>query len=196
MTAELELPRTAAVESATSLVERLGPPSLANHALRTWAWGTLLGLRDGLTWDRETFALAALLHDLGLAQRSKGVTCFAVDGAWQANELLHTWGAPEYRRNAVADAICLHLRVAVPPELGVEAHLVHDGAGVDVIGSRLSAIPPETRARVLAKYPRGDLKEFLAGVLGREGRENPSSRMGLWVSFGFLDRVRRAPFDS
>ena len=75
-----------------NLITSLGPRPLANHALRTWAFGCVLGLRDGLTFDREVLALAALLHDLGLARRTPETTCFAADGAIQAVELLRDSG--------------------------------------------------------------------------------------------------------
>lgn len=194
--AEVELPKSVHVERAVALVERLGPNALAGHALRTFAWGTLIGIRDGLSWDREAFALAALLHDLALARRTDGVCCFAADGALQADSLLEEWGTHEGMRKVVADAICLHVRVSVPTTLGTEAHLVHAGAGVDVVGSGLSGIDPELRRRVLARHPRGELKTFLAEVFERERKEHPESRMGLWVSNGFIDRIRSAPFDS
>lgn len=196
MMAEVELPKSAHVERAAALIERLGPMTLTGHALRTFAWGSLIGIRDGLSWDREAFALAALLHDLALARRTGGLSCFAADGALQADALLVQWGAPQALRRVVADAICLHVRVSVPPRLGVEAHLVHGGAGVDVIGNGLSGIDPELRRRVLARHPRGELKVFLEDVFEREGKEHPESRMGLWVSFGFTSRIRVAPFES
>jgi hypothetical protein len=193
---EVELPSTALVEKATALVTALGPPALTGHVMRTWAWGTVLALRDGLSFDRETFALAALLHDVALARRTGGIVCFAADGAAQAVAMLGTWGATEAVQRAVGDAICLHVRVAVPVAYGVEAHLVNAGAAVDVVGgARWSDIPLEVKRSILTRYPRGELKSFLAQAFRREHRENPASRMGLWVSLGFLQKIAAAPFD-
>jgi hypothetical protein len=194
MMAETELPRTGAVARAASLVAQLGPPSLAGHALRTYAWGTLLGLRDGLAWDRDVFALAALLHDLALARRTPNVACFAADGAAQSVALLEEWGVDARARRTVGDAICLHVRVEVPTTLGVEAHLVQRGAGVDVLGLGLAEVEPELQARVLERHPRGDLVDFLVDAFGRDVAAHPGTRMGLWVRHGFLERVRAAPF--
>jgi len=195
MIREVELPRTELVERAAALVTEVGPDALAGHAFRTCDWGSLLGMRDGLSWDKETFALAALLHDLALARRDDRVGCFAADGAKQAVSLLEEWNVAEPLRRRIGDAICLHVRIAVPPDLGVEAHLVHDGAGLDVVGRRLSEVEPELRRRVLERYPRGDLKGFLADFFVQEAEKHPESRMGLWVSSGFVDRIRRAPFE-
>jgi hypothetical protein len=88
------------------------------------------------------------------------------------------------------------MRTAISAGFGTEAHLVHAGAAVDVIGgARFHEIPSAVRARVLAVYPRLELKAFLADALRREHREHPSSRMGLLVSLGFLDQVRAAPYE-
>jgi hypothetical protein len=196
MMAEVEMPATEHVARATALVVGLGPEALAGHALRTFAWGALLGMRDGLTWDTETFALAALLHDLAIARRNETTCCFAADGATQAMTLLAEWQVPEAKRVQIGDAICMHVRVSVPVKLGVEAHLVHAGAGVDVIGRRLSELEPELQHRVLARFPRGDLKSFLADFFIHDAEQHPDSRMAFWISSGFADRIRRAPFES
>jgi hypothetical protein len=189
MIREVELPETTLVSRAAALVEELGPPVLANHALRTFAWGGLLGVRDGLAWDRETFALGALFHDLALARRTSNVPCFAVDSACQAADLLAEWDAPSAQQAKVADAISMHLRISVPPSVGVEAYLVNAGAAVDVVGARLAEVPPASRAHVLGLYPRDGIEDYLLEALGREAKANPRSRIGLWVSLGFLDRV-------
>ncbi len=192
---EVRLPETPLVGRAVELVTTLGPASLTRHVLRTWAWGVVLGLRDGLSFDRETFALAALLHDVALSRRTTGVTCFAADGASQAMALLSQWGAPDAMRAKVGDAVCLHLRTEVPRAYGIEAHLVNAGAAVDVVGARLREVPIDVRKAILERYPRGDLKAFLVDVFERERAAHPTSRIALWVSLGFLDRVERAPFD-
>jgi hypothetical protein len=192
----LVLPETPLVAQACALTVELGPPALANHAMRTWAWGACIALRDGLSYDRETLALAALLHDIALARRVPERACFAADGAAQADRELERWGAATSQRRAVADAICLHLRVDVPVRLGAEAHLVHAGAGLDLLGgAALRSLPPSARGAILAKYPRRDLKRYLVERLQQDAEEHPDSRIALWVSMGFLDRIRAASFE-
>jgi hypothetical protein len=191
---EIELPQTKLVVRAVELVTKLGPAALLGHALRTWAWGTILGIRDGLAFDRETFALSALLHDVALSRRTENLPCFAVDGARQATGMLSSWGASEALAMTVGNAISMHVRVSVPKDLP-EAHLVHAGAGVDVLGGpRFLALPVEVREGVIARYPRLGLKQALLDAFDREHREHPTSRIALWVSMGFLERIRNAPF--
>jgi hypothetical protein len=193
---EVVLPPTEWVRKAAEWTAALGPAALANHALRTWAFGCVLGLRNGLRFDREVLALASLLHDIGLARRSPEATCFAADGASQAMTLLREWGAPLRVSTAVADAICLHVRVAVPLALGAEAHLVHAGAGLDVIGASRHSVPSEIREDILHQYPRADFKGYFREVIAREAAQHPESRIRLWVKLGFLERIASAPFES
>jgi hypothetical protein len=47
-------------------------------------------------------------------------------------------------------------------------------------------------ARLLERHPRGDVKEVLCRSLAGEAKAHPQSRMALWVSLGFLARVRAA----
>jgi hypothetical protein len=192
---EATLPETELVAACHALVEGLGPPALVGHVVRTYVWGTLLGLRDGLTWDRELFASAALLHDVALARRDDAFTCFAHDGAEQAKAFLEQHGVSEVSRARVADAICLHLRVEVPTSLGVEAHLVHAGAGLDVVGNRAREIPGDVRAAVLERHPRGDVVGVLVEAFRRERRLHPTSRVARWMSLGFSRFIRANPLE-
>ncbi|MCU0700480.1 MAG: hypothetical protein MUC96_28555 [Myxococcaceae bacterium] len=190
---ETTLPDTPVVAACFTLVESLGPPALVGHAVRTYVWGTLLGLRDGLTWDRETFAAAALLHDIALARRRHEFTCFAHDGAEQALSVVSA--LPAERQHTVADAICLHLRVEVPVSLGVEAHLVHAGAGVDVVGRRANELSPALKAEVLRRHPRLDLVDVLARTFREESARHPTSRVARWMQAGFLSFIRGNPLE-
>lgn len=190
---EIELPTSPAVKAVLSTVEALGPPALVGHVLRTYAFGTVLGMQSDLRWDRELFAFSALLHDVALARRRHEHTCFAHDGALQALDVLSANGVAAERAQRVADAICLHLRVSVPTELGVEAHLVNAGAAVDVIGLRLRELSPETTRAIAARYPRGEVVSLLQQVLGDEARRHPDSRIARWHELGFSRAIARNP---
>jgi hypothetical protein len=192
---ETALPETPGVLACHALVASLGPPALVGHAVRTYVWGTLLGLRDGLRWDREVFAAAALLHDLALARRRHEFTCFAHDGAEQALQVLEGEAFDPARRAVVAEAVCLHLRIEVPVSLGVEAHLVHAGSGLDVVGRRRGELSPPLRDAVLARHPRLDLVDVLERVFHDERRLHPTARISRWLQAGFLSLVRRNPLD-
>lgn len=190
---EVSLPRSRLVTQTLELVTSLGPPSLVGHVLRSYAFGTLLGLRDGLRWDREVFACAALLHDLALARRRHEVCCFAHDGAQQALDFLSAQGLEPSKREVIAEAICLHLRVFVPPSLGVEAHLVNAGSAVDVVGVRADELGSRLIGAVLERTPRGDMVEVLLPLFEDEQRRHPTARISRWMSAGFGRLVRHNP---
>jgi hypothetical protein len=192
---EVELPESALVREALALVTTLGPEPLAQHALRTYAFGTLLGVRDGLAWDRECFAVAALLHDVALARRRHDFCCFAHDGADQATAFLATHAVPEPKRALVAEAICLHLRAEVPPSLGVEAHLVRAGSGLDVVGARAGELGKPLLRAVLERHPRGGLVAVLLKTFAEEQRLHSTSRISRWMKLGFGGLIQGNPLE-
>jgi hypothetical protein len=52
-----------------------------------------------------------------------------------------SWGANNHTAQLVSDAIAAHMSVSVPVEQGVEAHLLHAAAHLDVTGARTWHIP-------------------------------------------------------
>jgi hypothetical protein len=96
----------------------------------------------------------------------------------------------------VAEAICLHLRVEVPPSLGVEAHLVRAGSGLDVVGVRAGELGRPVLQAVLTKHPRGDLVPVLLNTFADEVRLHPSARISRWMKVGFGGLVARNPLET
>ncbi len=165
---------------------------LLGHLVRTWHWADIVAQLDGVDHDPELLWAACLLHDLGLVpQRPASLGpagCFAVDGALEAHALAVEHGYP--RADALADAVARHLDVTVPVALGPEAHLLHAGAGLDVLAVGLRRVPPASRAAVLGRHPRDGLKGTLVTLLGEEAVRRPRSRTGVMQRrLGFTDRV-------
>jgi cyanamide hydratase len=69
------------------------------------------------TWkyDKETFYLACLLHDIGTAERFLSTTkmSFEFKGAIVARDLLLEKGSPEDQADSVCDAIIRHQDIFV-----------------------------------------------------------------------------------
>jgi HD domain len=184
---------------AEALCRELSSLSLLNHCLRVYAWGALLGQRDGLAWDPELLYVAVMLHDLGLTPRHFGADptsrCFAVDGARAAARFAAERGWGEKRRRGVAEAICMHLNVRVGLEHGPEAHLLARGAGYDVLGRGFRALPEPTREAVLERHPRLGFKREINRLMREQAGARPDSRIGLYYRFGGFGRlIARAPF--
>lgn len=193
-------PDSRAASEVKELCREVSSESLLNHCLRVYLWGSLLGQRDGLSWDDELLYAAAMLHDLGFTdtyrERDPDVHCFAVEGARGAARFAADAGWDERRSDALEEAICLHINVDVGLDRGTEAHLLFRGAGYDVIGRDFGAIPRPTRASVLERYPRLGMKAEFRRYMEAESATRPASRSRLYCRYGgFLRLVERAPFE-
>lgn len=193
----IDPPEDALARAALRAAEAVQEPWLTQHAWRTYAWGSLLGLRDGLRPDRSLFFAAALLHDLGLAaaHAEPSGQCFAVRGALAARQLMRQAGASTAQADRVAEAISFHINLTIPPGAGPEAQLVQAGASLDVFGRRYHDLPRPLRDGVLRRHPRMDMKTALCRCLQHQADAAPHTRMGLYVNrFGFTRLIAQAPF--
>jgi hypothetical protein len=138
-----------------------------------------------------------VLHDLGLTAFAADppAHCFAVRGARAARTLLCAAGANAAQARLAAHAIARHLDLEVPASQGAEAHLLHAGAGFDVIGRRRREVPPTLTQAVLAHHPRMGMKRAICLCMRREAHQAPDTRTGVLVrKLGFLELVEQAPF--
>jgi hypothetical protein len=173
------------------------PPWLQNHALRTYAWGSVLGELRGVAFNRDVLFAASALHDVGLtpAAAMPSNECFAWRGAQFARQTLadggHLSSAPP-----VAEAIARHLDVRVDVVDGAEAHLLQAGAAVDVTGRGLTRIPCALHAPVIAKHPRLGMKAQLCACMRREAAAAPNTRVGIYERHANFTRlIESAPFE-
>ena len=67
---------------------------------------------------------------------------------------------------------------------------------VDGAGLRMWDVAPRNAEEVLRRYPRGDFKTELVGMMRAEAKAVPKGRFGLLVRCGLPLAVRMAPFDS
>lgn len=173
------------------------PAPLLGHSIRTWLWGGMLAEIDGIAYDDELLYVAALLHDIGLAPQHRPgpeARCFAVHGAAEARGLLLDAGADADYARRVSDAIAAHFNVNVPLDWGAEAHLLHGGAHVDVVGRRLGEITPSTVIQVLEREPRTGFADCFTRAMRTEAELRPSSRAGLLWRLGMERAIRRTRF--
>ncbi len=189
-------PDTAASREAERLCEAACPAGLTNHCRRTFAWASLVARRRGIRYDEELLYVACLLHDLGLtdAYPTPAGRCFALTGATAAAAALRGTGWPEPRVVAAADAVALHLNVRVSVDQGAEAHLLHAGAALDVLGLGLRGLPGPAVDAVLARHPRLGFERWLAERMRAEAERSPRCRAAFFVRMVGLARIARAPF--
>ncbi len=203
---EISIPDSELCRKATQLVVEVSPRFLYHHCVRTYLFGTLLGQRDGLKYDRELLYLAALMHDLGLTKRFDGEQRFEVDGADAARTFVIEHGLPIEKAEIVWDAIALHTSIGIASRKQPEIALVHFGAGMDVFGLRMEDIAPEKVERIIEVYPRLESNKGLTELLVSQVKRKPLSAAFTWLVevgrcyiHGFAcpsyeDLVRSSPF--
>ena len=172
-------------------------PMVANHSLRTFAWGAALAAHDGLSCDREVAYVASLLHDLFWEDPTAlpGPHCFTLPATERAAAVCRSAGWDERRSDAVGEAITLHLNVW-PPRERPEAYVVFVGARLDVVGYRHWDVHTDTIDTILERYPRLDLKQKSCTGFEAQARANPGTRVHFHTRYLASKRLtRRAPFD-
>jgi hypothetical protein len=196
-------PETALVRAATAWAEEVHEPWLLRHSLRTWVFGHLLGQLDGIDFDPDALYLACLLHDVGLTAACRvpqgdigaGCRCFAVHGAHVSEEKLLELGASPLLASEVADAIGMHLNASVSVESGGPAHLVNQGAALDVVGVRASDVGRKLIDEVIARYDRTGFAIELLAAVRAENAERPTSRMASFFGIGMGPAIRLNPLN-
>jgi hypothetical protein len=197
----IRVPDSRLCESAGELLESASEPWLVNHCLRTYLWAAVLGKQGHHRFDEELLFVASALHDLGLTSTggrlsAHGAECFAVEGAFAAQTFLASCGLDQGRQEVVAQAISLHLNVRVSLAHGIEAHLLHEGAALDVVGARFDEVAPSTRNDVLGAHPRLEMKNSLVAAMKQQSNLRPRSRAAILCGHGFISMIRRAPFEA
>ncbi len=188
-------PDSEAARGAYAHAEQVSPPWLMGHALRTWLYGELSAACRGIGHDEELLYVICVLHDLGLTETHEGkngeLGCFAVEGAYVAGDFLSACGWPEERATAVAEAVSLHLNITVPMERhGPEAHLLNEGAGLDVVGRRLNELPRAQVKEIESRHPRDGFYDGFADLMAKQARTRPDSRAALMWKLGFKRYMR------
>ena len=197
----IRIPDSALCIAADQLLTSVSEPWLVNHCLRTFLWATILGKKEHSTYDEELLFVASALHDLGFTDAgSKLCTtkaeCFAVEGAFAAETFLAQHSVEDKQRELIAEAISLHLNVTVPLKRGVEAHLLHEGAGFDAIGARHKEIAETTCDGILHLHPRIEMKSGIIAQMKHQATTRPHSRAAFLCSHGFVSMIRRSPFEN
>ena len=196
MALDLHIPDSRLAADAEELVRTASPAFLANHSLRSYAWSVGLAGRDRVRFDAELLYVAALLHDLGLVGRFDTGSCFEEDSAEAAAGLATTAGWSSERAEALAEAIRLHVALAVALDDGPEAYLLWHATGLDVTGHRYGDLAAPFVADVVATYPRLDFKRGFTELLAGQAARKPGCWAAAAVAGGIGERIDAAPFPS
>jgi hypothetical protein len=189
-------PQTPAAAAALSVATRFYSPALLNHCVRSYLWGTTYASAHGISFDDELYYVSALLHDIGLTDPfdSHRVPFEEAGGnlAWVFGVAA---GWPTDRAARAMEIIVLHMRGDVPVAVDPESHLLQVATSWDVVGLRPEEFPAETRAEILAHYPRAGFgAEFLACFEDQASRK-PGSAAAASIASNGAARIKANPLD-
>ncbi len=193
---DLALPDSAPVRSAHDLARRYLTPSLAAHSVRSWCWAAAFAAQRGLDPDRELLAVAALLHDLGLAEEFDAVGApYETAGGHVAAVFGAGAGWPASQQQRLVEVIERHNWPEVDPALDVEGHLLEIATGLDISGARADELPRELLAEVLGAHPRGDLARDFGERVADQAERKPQSQAARIVAGGLRSKLADYPLD-
>ena len=158
----IDVADTPLVTRAMEIASTHMPPYLFNHVMRSWLFAAVIADERGQPHDAEVLAVSSLLHDIGLVEEFSGPLRFEVEGANFAHELAVGFDVDERRAQLIWDSIALNSTPSICLHKEPEASLCALGVGLDWGGWGYETVPAAVRGRVLADYPRLDMKRGFA----------------------------------
>ena len=120
------IPDSAFAVQAIEVATTLCPAFMVRHCFRAYSFGAILATRNRLTLDRETFFVAAMLHDLGLSDpHTDDPGSFEWVGARLAHAICLDADQSETVAATVHNAIALHTSMGIAYRYQPEISLLH-----------------------------------------------------------------------
>lgn len=193
---DLRPPATAPVRAAQDLAGRYLTPSLAAHSVRSWYWAAGFAEVLGLEPDRELLAVAALLHDMGLAEEFDAVRVpYEIAGGHVAAVFGAGAGWPKAHQQRLIEVIERHNWPEVDPAFDVEGHLLEIATGLDISGARPDVLPREYLDEVLTAFPRGTLAADFGDRVAEQAERKPTSHAARLLSGGLRAKLTANPLE-
>lgn len=206
--AGVTVPDTALIARSMEEARALSEPYLFNHAVRSWIFTVQLAEVQRISYDEEAVAVASLLHDVGLTGKYQGKRRFEVEGADAARALATAGGMDARRAQLVWYCVALNATLSISPYAEPEVGICTAGAAADFAGLFFERIPQANAARILAAFPRLQMKRRLTECLCGVARARPETTYENFVrDFGerfvegykpaisTVDLLLNAPFD-
>lgn len=194
--AHWEIPDSKFAQQAMDVAQQLCPDFMIRHCFRSYCFGAILAARNNLRLDRETFFVAAMLHDLGLSDKHADDSgSFEWVGAKLAHDFCIEVEQQEQRAAAIHNAIALHTSLGIAHRYEPEIAMLHFGTAMDLFGMRIDEIPSATLQLLLNEYPRSEFKAQFSPCLAHQANVKPNSHIAGAVGIGILDRIKEVLTD-
>lgn len=177
--AGVTIPDSKMAQDATALVRDVADELIFDHSRRTFLFGSLRGMEEGLSYDSELLYVAAMFHDLGLTDTYRRTDQrFEIDAADVARDFLNEYGVDGDAADTVWAAIALHTTPEIPLHMQSEVALVTRGVELDVLGIGYHALTPEQREAVVEAHPRPDFKNKILAAFTHGLKDRPETTFG------------------
>jgi hypothetical protein len=187
---------TPAMRAAHEVVTAYSSPSMVNHCARSHLWAASYGRMNAVDFDPELLHVAAMLHDLGLAEAfDNHGDPFEEAGGNVAWVFAAGAGWPTDRRLRAKEVIVRHMWDAVELASDAEGHLLHVATSFDISGRNAEAWPEGFQREVLDRHPRLSLPEEFLRSFEDQARRKPSCAAAAAVASGIGDRIAANPLD-
>ena len=189
--ADWDVPDSKFAQQAIDSARELCPEFMMRHCFRSYCFGAILAARNRLSLDRETFFVAAMLHDLALSDKhADDPGSFEWVGARLAHDFCVEREQEESRAATIHNAIALHTSLGIAHRYQPEIAMLHFGTAMDLFGMRLDEIPADLLHGVLSEYPRLAFKSEFSPCLAHQASAKPESHIAGAVGVGILDRMQ------
>jgi hypothetical protein len=166
-------PTTAVAHGALLLAQESEQPAILNHSIRTFLYANLAAGPDvSDAPDEDLLFVAAVLHDVGTADRFNGAQRFEVEGADAAAGYLRAQGLDRRDVDLVWEAIALHTSPGIAERRGPLTRLVRLGVRTD-FGHQ--GVAPQLRDEIELRYPRLDIETVLADAVVAQALHRPEA---------------------
>jgi hypothetical protein len=183
-----ELPRTPLTTEAHEAMERVLPPALFRHSVRTFLYGRAWARHHAVSFDEEGLLLVSLFHDAGLCAPYKDTRrAFQFNSGRALAQTLSGLGVDRRRINRLVDAVLHHFQPVPRWSYGPEAGLLHVGAYMDATGLRAWSVAREERRAIRCRYPRRVSTMRLLSLIARSIR-GPQSCIGIMLPELYYER--------
>lgn len=207
--AGVRVPDTSLVRGALEYARNSCEPYLFNHVVRSWLFAERIGQIRNIDHDAEVVAVGTLLHDVTLNERFAGPRRFEVEGADLARAFAKQGGVDERRAQLIWDSVALNSTPSIGLYKEAEVALCTAGICLDVVGLQYDTIPVEEIHRIVAEFPRLDMKRRMTQCFCHIAENQPETTYDNFIRdfgerfvFGYRARVPssddlvvNAPFD-
>jgi len=183
------VPDTPIVQEVISELNQCSSVEIIQHSWRCYFWGIAVANTKNWQFDHESYLIASLMHNVGLAdpQANFSCQCFTLESALRSEAICQKNSYEIEKTQNISDAICLHMNGYLDEHdsnISKESLLLQKATSFDVIGSELNLFNYSFVKQVLKKYPRDNFKNEMKSLIKKECLKNPYSRTALFKTLG------------